>query len=120
MRINVAQLPERWEHLKPVQQLIGQRDFDGAIQSYEAMLLQPGAARAGDLILFDLALLHSHYANPRKDYRRSLAFFSRLLREYPRSPLGEEAKIWSDLLETMERTKRVDIELDEKKKAFDR
>ncbi len=78
----------------------------------------PEPERQDDLVLFDLGLLLSHYANPRRDYGRSLLYFRRLVREYPSSPLAEEAKIWIELLETLERTKRVDIELEERKKAL--
>jgi hypothetical protein len=51
---------------------------------------------------------------------KSLACFNRLIREHPASPLREEAKIWVSLLETMEKTKQVDLDLEEKKKALNK
>jgi hypothetical protein len=101
-----------------VQARIEKRDFEGAAREYHEMLSLPQKERQADLVLFDLGLLCSHYANPRKDFNRSLLYFSRLIREHPGSPLLEEAKIWVSLLETMERTKRVDIELEERTKAL--
>jgi hypothetical protein len=68
--------------------------------------------------LFDLGLLYAHPDNPGRDYRKSLASFSRLLKEHARSPLAGEARIWADVLETLERAKQVDLELDERKKAL--
>lgn len=90
-------------------------DFDEAIRECHEMLSLPGSDRQADLVLFDLGLLYAHYANPKKDYKRSLLYFNRLVRDYPRSPLFEEAKIWASLLETMEKAKWVDIELERKK-----
>lgn len=107
--------PRPWEHLQPVQARIENRDFDGAVREYENMLSRRENSYA-DLALFDLGLLYSHYSNPKKDYEKSLACFNRLITEYPRSMLVEQAKIWANLLEAMEKTKRVDIELDEKRK----
>jgi hypothetical protein len=111
----------RWQHLQPVQSRIERRDFDGAARDYQAALSAPVEPRRNaDLMLFDLGLLNAHYANPGKDYKKSIEWFSRLIREYPESTLAEEARIWVDILETLERTKLIDIELEEKKKAMNR
>lgn len=107
---------ERWEHLQPVQSRIETRDFEGAVTQYQRVLSDRGRNAQADLALFDLGLLYSHYANPRKDYKKSLSCFSRLIREYPQSPLMEEAKIWIHLLETLEKTQRVDIELEDQRR----
>ncbi len=110
----------RWNHLQPVQTLVDSRDFDAAIREYNDMLSPAGKDPLADLVLFDLGLLYSHYANPKKDYKRSLLYFNRVIREYPRSSLIEEAKIWADLLETMEKAKWVDIELEERKNTLNK
>ncbi len=107
-----------WNHLQPVQAYVDNRDFDAAIRECQDMLSLAGKDRQADLVLFDLGLLYSHYANPKKDFKRSLLYFSRLVRDYPRSPLLEEAKIWVNLLETMEKAKWVDIELEERKNTL--
>ena len=60
--------------------------------------------------------MYAHYANPKKDYQKARGCFTRMAKEYPRSPLVEEAKIWTSVLESMEKSKRVDIEIEEMKK----
>ncbi len=105
---------ERWDHLQPVQSRIENKDFDGAVQVYQDMLTGPD--RSADLALYDLGLLYAHYGNPKKDYKRSLLYFTRLTRDYPASPFAEEARIWISVLESMEKAQRVDIELEQKKK----
>jgi len=107
---------ERWDHLEPVQARIEGKDFEGAVQVYQDMLAGPNADQCADLALFDLGLLYAHYGNPKKDYKKSLQSFTRLTRDHPASPLVDEARIWIDVLESMEKAQRVDVELDLKKK----
>ena len=117
-QFRAAFLPEqdRCTPLQHVQTRIGRGDFEGAVRKSQDAL--SSGSQCADAALFDLGLVYAHYANPKKDYKKSLDNFSRLVREYPRSPLVEEAKIWVSVLETMEKTKRVDIELDEMKKGM--
>ncbi len=102
--------------LQQVQTLIARGDFEAAVRKSQDALTN--GSRCADAALFDLGLVYAHYANPKKDYKKSLENFSRLVREYPKSPLAEEAKIWVSVLDTLEKTKRVDIELDEMKKGM--
>jgi TolA-binding protein len=63
-----------------------------------------------------MGLIHIHYANPKKDYKRALGFFTQLQKEFPRSPLTEEAKVWVGVLESMVKAMQIDIEIEEKMK----
>jgi hypothetical protein len=54
---------------------------------------------------------------------KSLSSFLRLVKEHPQSPLADEAKIWIELLQEnqklnrmMEKSKEVDIAIEEKKR----
>lgn len=109
---------ERPAHLQRVQERINNGDFDAAMRYYQNDLARPAGdgERQADDALFNLGLLYVHYANPKKDYQKALGYFTRLVKEYPRSPLVEEAKIWTSVLESMEKSKRVDIEIEEMKK----
>jgi TolA-binding protein len=109
---------ERYRHLERVQSLISQGDFDGALRESQEALARSPKSPPGDEALFDMALINAHSGNPKKDYKRSLGFFTRLVREFPDSPLVDEAKIWIGVLETIEKTKQVDIEIEEKKKEI--
>ncbi len=115
-----AALPEqeRPAHLQRVQERINNGDFDAAMRYYQSDLARPAGdgERQADEALFNLGLLCVHYANPKKDYQKALGYFTRVVKEYPRSPLVEEAKIWTSVLESMEKSKRVDIEIEEMKK----
>ncbi len=105
-------------HLQRARESIDNGDFDAAMRLYQNDLARPAGDRErhADESLFNLGLLYAHYANPKKDYQKALGCFARLVKEFPRSPLAEEARIWTSVLESMEKSKRVDIEIEQMKK----
>jgi TolA-binding protein len=115
-------LPEQESraHLRSVQKLMRQGDFAGALRENQRVLSVSAKKPPGDAALFSMGLTHIHYGNPKKDYRKALSFFSQLQKEFPRSPFTEEAKIWVGVLEAMEKTMQIDIEIEEKKKELTR
>jgi hypothetical protein len=67
-----------------------------------------------------MGLIHVHYANPKRNIGQAQIFFARLREEFPESPRTEEARIWVGILETMEKTRQIDIEIEEKKRELRR
>jgi hypothetical protein len=70
-----------------------------------------------------MSLIYAHPGNPKKDYQRATALLRRLIKEHPESPFADMAKVWNGVLqenekltEMIEKTKRVDIEVEEKRK----
>lgn len=97
-------------------------DFDGSLEENQRVLALANGSQA-DEALFNIGLLYAHFGNPKKDYQKSLASFRKLVKDHPQSPLVEQAKIWSGVLEAMEKlnevikkSKQVDIEIEEKKR----
>jgi TolA-binding protein len=111
-------LPQPCIRLQEAREQIDRGDFDGAAKMYQDGLSRPGTERRTSELLFELGLLFAHHDNPKKDYRRALGYFTRLVREYPRSGLVEEAKIWIDVLDSMEKAKQVDLQIEEMKKVL--
>jgi tetratricopeptide (TPR) repeat protein len=106
--------------LQRVQHLISQGDFEGALRENQQVLSLSPKRPPGDIALFNMGLIHVHYANPKKDIGKALDFFARLVKEFPGSQRSEEAKIWAGLLDTMEKTKQINIEIEKKKKDLRR
>jgi TolA-binding protein len=102
------------------QRLLSQGDFEGALRENQKVLARFPQNPPGDAALFNLGLIHVHYANPKKDIWKALTYFSRIEKEFPESPRKEEAKIWVGILEAMEKTRQVDIEIEEKKRELRR
>ena len=107
-------------HLRRGQRLLTQGNFEGALQENQEVLARFPQKTPGDVALFNMGLIHVHYANPKRDIGWALHFFSRLVKEFPESPRTEEAKIWVSMLETMEKTRQIDIEIEEKKRELRR
>jgi hypothetical protein len=77
-----------------------------------------------------MGLIHAHPGYPKRDTTKSLALFRRLIKDYPRSPWVEQARAWAAVLQeneklsrsveelnrVIEKSKQVDIEIEEKKR----
>ncbi len=125
------------EHLVQAKKLLEQRDFDGSLREDQKILDLSGQNSPGDEALFNMGLVYAHFGNPKKDYSKSIGFFRRLMKEYPQSPLVEQARIWTGILheseklsqtiqklsqtiqklnQMIEESKHVDIEIEERKR----
>ena len=102
------------------QRLIDRGDFEGALEANQKVLSSYVNRPPGDEALFNMGLIYAHYGNPKKDYEKSIFFFRKLLNEHPKSPLVEQAKIWIGALNVIEKSKQVDIEIEEMKKELSR
>ncbi|HXG53036.1 MAG TPA: tetratricopeptide repeat protein [candidate division Zixibacteria bacterium] len=78
-------------------QLFEQGNYDAALRENQRLLADGRAAP--DVALFNLGLISAYSSNPRKDYPKALGYFRRLIKEHPRSPLVEQAKVWVQVLE---------------------
>ncbi len=109
---------EECDHLEQVRDYISRGDFEGALKAGQRLLSRSPKSPPGDQALLDLGLISAHYANPKKDYKKALGYFLRVEREFPQSPLVEEARIWVSVLRAFEKAKQVDIEIEAKKKEM--
>ena len=100
--------------------LLAQGDLQGALQATRDALASSPHDPPGDEALFAMGLIHIHYANPKKDIGRAQALFTRVVKEFPDSPRTEEARIWVDILDAMEKTRQIDIEIEQKKRELRR
>jgi len=110
--------------------LLERQDYEGAFREAQKVLTLSGKNAPGDEALYHMGLIYAHPGNPKKDYGRSIAFFRRMLKEFPQSPLTEHTKIWIGIIQeneklnqavqklnqVIEESKRVDIEIEEKKR----
>jgi len=109
---------------------LAQEDFGSALRESEKVMSLAGNNVPVDDALFYIGLIYAHPANPERDYVKSIVSFRRLMKDYPGSPLVEQAKILVGLLQendklnrTVERLnniidelKKVDIGVEEKKR----
>ncbi|UCE78439.1 MAG: tetratricopeptide repeat protein [Nitrospiraceae bacterium] len=106
------------EKIQRAGELLGQGDYDGYLNINEEVLALLPDRPPGDEALFNIGLIYIHNDNPKKNYKKSLQMFKRLVHDFPQSNLVEEARIWIGLLEVIEKSKQADIEIEEKKKEL--
>ncbi|MGH7770620.1 MAG: hypothetical protein ACREQA_00100 [Candidatus Binatia bacterium] len=91
------------ESLLRAQKLLAQEDYEGSLKENQKVVSLSGDKPPGDQAIFNMGLMYTHNGNPKKDYRRALDFFRKLMEDYPQSPLIEQAKIWVGVLEAHEK-----------------
>src|SRR5713226_8103315 len=70
------------------QKLLAQGDYEGALREHQRVLS-----------LFNQGLLYSHVDNPKRDYRKAMDLFRKLVKDYPKSLLVEQSKVWIGVLQ---------------------
>lgn len=123
---------ETRETLVTAQKLLDQGDYEGALKENQKVLSLYDNVPPGDEALFNAGLIYAHYGYPKRDCKKSLDLFKRLVQMFPHSPLVGQTKIWIGILQenerlsreieelnkTIKKSKQVDIEIDEKKKEL--
>ena len=107
--------------------LLSQQDFDGAAKENQRAITLARNRPPVDEALFHLGVIAATAANPKRDNKAAAGFFNRVIREYPQSPWVDQAKAWvgvlqanDKLVETLEKSKQVDIEIEEKRRQKER
>jgi outer membrane protein assembly factor BamD (BamD/ComL family) len=122
------------EHLAGGQKLLAQGDYEGALKENQKVLAEASRGPYGDQALFNMGLLYAHYGNPKKDYVKSRGLFEKLAKDYPQSPLADQAKSWVAVLqandalnqaneklnEVIKKSKQIDIEIERKKRETEK
>jgi outer membrane protein assembly factor BamD (BamD/ComL family) len=106
------------EYFPHSQKLLAKGDYEGALEENQKVLSKYANTSPGDEALFNMGLIYAHYGNPKKDYKKSISFFQKIVEGFPKSPLTEQAKIWIEVLQVIEKSKQVDIEIEEMKKEL--
>ena len=81
------------EMLKEANSKMGRDEYEASVEETLRVLKEYPAVQ-GDRALFQLGLLYAHPGNPNMDYDKSIAYFDRVLREFPLSEKREDARIW--------------------------
>jgi TolA-binding protein len=116
-----AETPDPAEvHISAAAALLARGDIEGALRENQKALTLAGKKPPGDMAIYNMGLIYLHYKNAQRNYEKARTQFERIVKEYPDSPLLEEAKIWSGVLQVIEKLKQVDIEIEEKKKELSR
>jgi tetratricopeptide (TPR) repeat protein len=111
------------DHFQRAKNFFDQGNFEAALEENQKVLSAPGKNNPKDRALFQIGLIYASSRNPKRDLEKSLSFLLRVVKEYPQSSFTDEAKTWIDLLQEnhklnrmIEKSKEVDIAIEEKKR----
>jgi hypothetical protein len=93
-------------------------NFDQALKENQRALAE--GKGPPDVALFNIGVVSAHSANPKKDYSRALLAFRSLVKDHPSSPRAEQAKIWIQALEQIQKNTEEIQKLAEEKRAVAR
>jgi two-component system sensor histidine kinase GlrK len=91
------------KHLLRGQKLLSKGYFNIALKENQKVISAYIKAPPKDEALFNIGLIYAHYDNPEKDYKKTISHFTQLIKEFPQSPLVEQAKIWVNVLKIVEK-----------------
>jgi len=78
-------------------------DYVAALEENQRILSRSAKNSPRDQALFNMGLIYSCVENPQRNSTKALQFFKAVLKEYPRSPLGGEAKVLVGVLQEKEK-----------------
>jgi TolA-binding protein len=113
--LNINDIMDAYEHVVKSQLFLKKRKFKRALSENQKAIKLIDNVSPGDEALFNIGLIYAHSENPDKDYKKSIIFFRKLIKKYPQSTLSEQAKIWIGVLDVIEKSKQIDIEIEQKK-----
>jgi tetratricopeptide (TPR) repeat protein len=114
--IEALERREANEYLILAQNLLAKGDYEGSLRESQRVLGLLKDQPPADTAIFNMGLVYAHPKNPKKDNKRAISFFSRVIKGYPDSPWVEQAKIWVGVLDGVEKLKQVDLEIEERKR----
>jgi len=113
--------------LARAKRLLSQQDYEGAVKENQRVIALAGNKPPADEAIFYLGVIAATVANPKRDNRLAAGYFNRVIREYPQSGWVDQSKAWVGVLqandklaETLEKSKQVDIEIEEKRRQKER
>ncbi|MDP1992723.1 MAG: hypothetical protein Q8K00_17065 [Syntrophales bacterium] len=111
-------------HLVRGKTYLAQGEYRGALKENEKVISLAGKNVPVDEAIFYMGLIYAHPTNSARDYGKSMVSFRRLIRDYPGSPLVEQAKTIVGLLQENDTldgtTDKLNRIIDGQKKTVDR
>jgi len=111
-------------HLVLGKTYLARGEYGSALKETEMVISLAGKNVPVDEAHFYMGLIYAHPANSARDYGKAMVLFRRLIRDYPGSPLVEQAKTIVALLQENNKldrtTDKLNKMIDEQKKTVDR
>jgi outer membrane protein assembly factor BamD (BamD/ComL family) len=101
---------EAKEHLLQGQKLLAMGQYDASIKENLKVLSIAPSAPPGDEANFTIGLIYANPKYQKKDYGKAVNSLTRIIKEYPQSRWTGHAKILLDIIQENEKLKRISAE----------
>lgn len=130
IKIRDTKSDEAVKHLALGKKYLAQGNYSAALKEHEKVISLAGKNSPTDESLFYIGIIYAHPANPSRDSGKSVLYCRRLIKEFPESSLAEQAKsiigiiqeneklirMVGELNTIIEESKKVDVEIEQKKR----
>lgn len=128
---------ESKEHLLKGQQLLSMGQYEASIREYHKVMSIAPKGPPGDEASFTMGLIYAYSKYQKKDHGKAVSSLTKIIKEYPNGNWSGQAKILLDLIQEndrlrrasaeahqeneklknmIEQSKKVDLEIEEKKR----
>ncbi len=118
VKVEIKAKEEANQHLLRGKELLAERDFEGALNAYQEVLILAAHQPPEDEALFHIGLIFAHPEYSGRDSTKSLYFLNKVTEDYPQSPWAPQARAWAGALQHIQRLNRRLEQLDHQVKQF--
>ncbi len=97
--VSATTVEEARKHLLLGRDFLAKGDYENALRENEKATSLAGRNAPADEAIFLTGLIYAYPANPAKDYGKSIIYFKRLIKDYPKSELVKQAQTIVGLLQ---------------------
>lgn len=101
---------ESKEHLQYAQRLLAMGQYDASLKENLKVLSIAPNSPPGDEAMFNIGLIYSNPKYQKKDYGKAVSSLNKIIKEYPQGNWSGHAKILLDIIQENERMKRISSE----------
>lgn len=101
---------ESKEHLQQAHRLLAMGQYDASLKENLKVLSIAPNSPPGDEAMFNIGLIYSNPKYQKKDYGKAVSSLNKVIKEYPHGNWSGHAKILLDIIQENERIKRISSE----------
>jgi outer membrane protein assembly factor BamD (BamD/ComL family) len=101
---------ESKEHLRQAQKLLALGQYDASLkESFKVLSIAPNGY-PGDEAMFTIGLIYAYTKYQKRDYGKAVTSLNKVIKEYPQGNWSGQAKILLDIIQENEKMKRISSE----------
>lgn len=80
------------------QQVMETKDYEGFLKENESLLSTCQTQGGCEVPLFNVGFVYAYSESPYYDRPKALKYYAKIVKDYPKSPLAYESRVWMDLI----------------------